>query len=60
VVRVYVPGVSGLALQVIATTNGAVWHHGTVNLGTQSIATVQGEVIPRTQVLRVCHNGTGV
>jgi hypothetical protein len=59
VIRIRVPGVGfGLAIQV--TTNGITQHRGVVDLGTQSIETVAGEVIPRAQVLRVCHNGSGV
>ena len=58
-VRVYVPGLSELALRVAVTTNACVWHRGIVNLDTQNIETEEGEVISRAQVRWVRHNGTG-
>jgi hypothetical protein len=58
-VRVHVPGLCGLALRVTATTNGVVWHHGVLDTATRSVETIDGAVIPRSQVLRLRHDGGG-
>jgi hypothetical protein len=57
-IRIRVPGI-GLGLRVAVRTNNVVWHHGVVDLSTQSIETIGGEMISRPQVLRVRYNGTG-
>jgi hypothetical protein len=57
-IRIRIPGL-GLGLRVAVTTNGLVWHHGVVDLSTQSIETVGGEIIARSQVRWVRYSGTG-
>jgi hypothetical protein len=57
--RVHVPGLCGFALRVRATTNGAVWHAGVVNLGTQAVETVAGEILPRSAIRWLRYEGAG-
>src|SRR5262245_13968345 len=57
--RVHVPGLCGLSLRVCATTNGASWHSGVVNLSSHAIETADGTIIPRSQVHRLRHDGVG-
>ena len=58
-VRVHVPGLSGLTLRVSVTTNGACWHQGIVDTTSRSIELGKGEVIPASQVRRLRHMGAG-
>jgi hypothetical protein len=59
VARVYVPGLTGFSLQVRATTNSTTWHAGFVNLQTQAVETLEGEIIPRSAVRWLRYEGPG-
>ena len=58
-VRIAVPGLCGFSLRVKATTNSTTWHAGLVNLETQAVETLGGEVIPRSAVRRLRYEGVG-
>jgi hypothetical protein len=58
VVRVHIPGLSGLSLWVAVTTNGQSWSAGVVDTATRAVAT-HHEVIPSSKIKRVCYMGTG-
>ena len=56
--RVHIPGLTGLALRVAVTTNGQSWTAGVVDTMSRAVATAH-EVIPASKIKRVCYMGTG-
>ncbi len=57
-VRIYIPGLTGLSLRVAVTTNGVTWTAGVVDTASRAVETVH-EVIPASKIKRVCYMGTG-
>ena len=57
-VRVYIPGLTGLSLRVTVTTNGQSWTAGVVDTLSRAVATDHG-VIPASKIKRVRYIGIG-